>query len=98
MLAGWFTQLSEAVPPVQQQILASPRLAEVSTRASQLLELTAIGQQALEYLGNGQKATAGWKMKQNQTLDEIKKPSALVRFTILPAMSDLVQAIDESTR
>jgi hexosaminidase len=94
-LVAWFTQLSGAVPTARQQMLASPRLAEVSTRADQLLQLTAMGQQALRYLGNGQKAPAGWKAKQIETLDEIRKPSALVRFTFLPGMSELVKAVSE---
>jgi hexosaminidase len=94
-LAEWFKQLSEAVPAAKPQIQASPRLTEVSTRANQLLELTEMGQQALQYLAGGHKAPAGWKAKQEQMLDEIKRPSALVRFTLLPAISDLVQTVPE---
>jgi len=94
-LAAWLTALSNAVPPARQQIATSPRLVEVTLRANQLVELTAMGQQALAYLGDGRKAASGWKEKQNQALEEIKKPSALVRFTILDGMSNLVQAVSE---
>jgi hexosaminidase len=94
-LAAWFTTLSAAVPPAQQQMAPSPRLAEVSARASQLLELTGVGQQALQYLAGGVKAPAGWKGKQSQILDEARKPNALVRFTILQGLGDLVQAVSE---
>lgn len=94
-LAAWFTQLSNAVPTVRQQMVNSPRLAEVSTRADQLLQLTAMGQDALQYLANGQRATSDWKTKQLAILDEINKPSALVRFDFLPAMTDLVKAIGD---
>jgi hexosaminidase len=94
-LTVWFTSLSDAVPLAQQQMTASPRLAEVSLRASQLLELTVMGQEALQYVAGGRKATADWKGKQNQILGEIRKPSALVRFNILPAISELVQAVPE---
>jgi hexosaminidase len=94
-LAAWFTSLSNAVPPAQQQIAISPRLAEVTLRVHQLVELTAMGQQALEHLGESRKAAKGWKEKQNQALDEIKKPSALVRFTILDGISNLLQAVSE---
>jgi hexosaminidase len=94
-LAAWFSQLSNAVPPTRQQMLTSPRLAEMSTRADQLLQLTAIGQQALQYLANGQKAPADWKTKQTGVLDDAEKPSALVRFVFLPAMTDLVNAVSE---
>jgi hexosaminidase len=94
-LSDWLTQLSNAVPIVQRQMQASPRLAEVSMRADQLLQLTAMGQAALQYLANGQQATAGWKAKQVQILGDTKKPSALVRFTFLPSLNDLVQAVSE---
>jgi hexosaminidase len=94
-LSDWLTQLSNAVPLVQRQMLASSRLVEVSTRADQLLQLTAMGQEALQYLANGQPAPAGWKAKQVQILDDSKKPSALVRFTFLPSLNDLVQAASE---
>ncbi len=91
-LSDWLTQLANAVPIVQKQMLTSPRLAEVSRRANQLLQLTAMGQQALDDLANNQQPPAGWKVQQLQTLDEAKKPSALVRFTLLPALSDLIKA------
>jgi hypothetical protein len=67
----------------------------VTLRANQLVDLTAMGQQALKNLAEGRKAAKGWKEKQKQTLEEIKKPSALVRFTILDGMSNLVQAVSE---
>jgi hexosaminidase len=94
-LAARLTQLSDAVPTTRQQMLASPRLAEVSLRADQLLQLTAMGQQALQYLANGQKAPAVWTQKQVETLDEIRKPSDLVQFTFLSAMSDLVKTVSD---
>jgi hexosaminidase len=94
-LTKWFAQLSEAIPAAQAQIQASPRLSELSTRANQLSELTEMGQQSLQYLAGGKKAPADWKTKKEQMLDEIKRPSALVRFTLLPAMSDLLQAVRE---
>ena len=74
-------------------MLTSPRLAEVSARADQLLLLTAMGEQALEYLANGKEAPAGWKAKQMQALEEAKKPSALVRFTLLPSLEDVIKAV-----
>jgi hexosaminidase len=94
-LSDWLTQLSNTVPTVQRLMLVSPRLAEVSTRAGQLLQLTAVGQESLQYLANGQQAPAGWKAKQVKILEDTKKPSALVRFTFLPSLQDLVQAVPE---
>jgi hexosaminidase len=94
-LATWFAQLSDAVPTVRQQMVTSPRLAEVSTRAGQLLELAAMGQHALQYLADGQRAPTDWKAKQIETLEEVSKPSALVRFHFLTAMTELVKAVAE---
>ena len=94
-LATWFAQLSDAVPTVRQQMVTSPRLAEVSTRAGQLLQLTAMGQNALQYLANGERAPADWKAKQIETLEEISQPSAFVRFDFLTAMTELVKAVAE---
>ena len=94
-LATWFAQLSDAVPTVRQQMVTSPRLAEISTRAGQLLQLAAMGQHALQYLANGERAPADWKAKQIETLDEVSKPSALVRFDFLTAMTELVKAVAE---
>ncbi len=94
-IAAWFTHLSDAVPAARRQMLASPRLTEVSTRADQLQQLTAMGQQTLQCLSGVQKAPSGWKAKQMETLDEVGKPSALVRFVFLPEMSDLVKAVPE---
>jgi hypothetical protein len=54
-----------------------------------------MGQQALQYLANGQRAPAGWKAKQTETLEEVSKPSALVRFDFLTAMTELVKAVAE---
>jgi hexosaminidase len=94
-LSDWLTQLSNAVPPTRLEMLTSPRLAELSTRADQFLQLTAMGQQALQYLADGQKAPTDWKAKQTSTLSEAGKPSALVRFVLLPAMTDLVNAVSQ---
>jgi hexosaminidase len=94
-LATWFAQLSDAVPTVRQQMVTSPRLAELSTRAGQLLQLAAMGQHALQYLANGERAPADWKAEQIETLDEVSKPSALVRFNFLTAMTELVKAVAE---
>jgi hypothetical protein len=76
-------------------MLTSPRLVEVSLRADQLLQLTAMGQQALQYIAGEQKVPANWKASQIHTLDEVGKPSALVRFVFLPGITDLVKAVRE---
>ena len=92
-LAAWFGKLRDAVPEARKQLEASPRLEEVSTRVDQAAQLAAMGQEALQYLGTGQKAPADWKAKQAARMEEMKKPSALVRFTILSAVANLVNAV-----
>jgi hexosaminidase len=94
-LAARLTELSNAVPTTRRQVLLSPRLAEVSVRADQLLQLTVMGQEALKYLANGQKPPVAWTQKQLDILAEIEKPSALVRFTFVSAMSDLVKTASD---
>jgi hexosaminidase len=94
-LETWFKQLSEAVPAVRQQMVGSPRLAELLVRADQLLQLAAMGQQALQHVASGQRAPAGWKATQIDTLEQVNKPSALVRFDFLIPMRDLVKAVAE---
>ncbi len=94
-LAARLAQLSAAVPAAREQILASPRMAEVSVRADQLAQLTAMGQRALEYFAKGKKAPPAWTQQQEEILEEIKKPSALVRFTFVSPMNDLVRAVSE---
>jgi hexosaminidase len=91
-LAARFTNLASAVPAVRQQMETSPRLKDVSVRADQLLLLTAMGQQALQYLASGRAAPADWTQKQVEVLKEVREPSALVHFTFLPAMDELVKA------
>jgi hexosaminidase len=92
-LAAWFGKLRDAVPEARKQMDTSPRLKEVTARADQLAQLAAMGQEALQYLGTGEKVPADWKDKQAAAMEEMKKPSALVRFTILPGMANLVRAV-----
>ncbi len=94
-LAEWFGRLRDAVPEARRQMETSPRLKEVTTRADQLSQLTAIGQEALRYLITGQKAPADWKAKQAAAMEEMKKPSALVRITILAGIGNLVRAVPD---
>ena len=94
-LATWFQKLRDAVPEARVLMEASPRLKEVTTRADQVAQLAAMGQQALKYLGSAEKAPADWKAKQAAALEEMKKPSALLRITILPGMGELVKAVQD---
>jgi hexosaminidase len=96
-LSAWFTKLSQSVPTVRKQmLLASPRLARASSRVDQLLQLTAMGQEALQYTARTQKAPADWRSAQMGLLQQAQQPDALVRFTFLPSLKDLIQAVPEN--
>jgi hexosaminidase len=94
-LSAWFTKLSQSVPAVRKQMLRSPRLAQASSRADQLLQLTTMGQEALQYTARTQKAPAGWRSAQMGLLQQALQPDALVRFTFLPSLKELIQAVPE---
>ena len=94
-LDDWFATLTAALPEVKQQIQESPKLADVATRADQLPGLISAGQQALDYLATGKTAPAGWKAGNLALIEAAKKPSAIVRFTFIAPLTDLVNAVQE---
>jgi hexosaminidase len=83
-------------PGVVQLMTASPQLAEAKPRAHQLAELGTTGLEAVSYLSSGLPAGAGWKAGKLAILDEAQKPQALVRFTVLKPLRDLVNAVPEA--
>ena len=86
----------EAEPGVLRFMARSPALAEAEPRAQQLTSLGAIGLETLSYLASGVPAAAGWKAQQLALLDQAEKPQALVRFTIIKPLRDLVTAVPDS--
>ncbi len=94
-LDDWFATLSAALPEVKLQIEQSPKLADIATRADQLQGLINAGQQALGYLAAGKKAPAGWKASNLALIEAAKKPSAIVRFTFIDPLGDVVNAVQE---
>ncbi len=92
-LAELFQSWKDAVPVVEEQMNHSPRLAEARPRAQQLSELATTGLEALHFIASGTKAPAGWKQAKLAEIEEAKKPQAIVRFTFLPALTDLINAV-----
>jgi hexosaminidase len=89
-----FGHWKAASPKVQQQVAASPLLAEDATgRAQQFAQLADIGSQALSQLAGGSAAPTGWKQNRLAALDAAEKPQGLVRFTVLGPIRDLVNAV-----
>jgi hexosaminidase len=83
-------------PGIMRLMTGSPILAEAQLRAEQLTKLGALGMGAISYLSSGLLAAAGWKAQQLAVLDEAEKPQALVRFTVIKPLRDLVNAVPEA--
>ena len=94
-LHQWFEKIAASVPEVEDQMQQSPRLAEVRPRAQQLRGLTRTALEAIQFLSSGTKAPADWKAGKLAQLDDARKPSAIVRFTFIDALTSLVNAVQE---
>jgi hexosaminidase len=84
-----------AAPAIEAQLATSPLLALAEPRAEQLPGLATAGVEALNYLSKGIKAPAGWKQRNLALIEAAKKPQALVRFTFLSPLEELVNAVAE---
>ncbi|HZZ39045.1 MAG TPA: family 20 glycosylhydrolase [Acidobacteriaceae bacterium] len=72
---------------------ASPQLEAALPRAQQLTELGTMGLEAVGYLSTGVAAPTGWKARQLALLNEAEKPVAMVKFTVLKPLRDLVNEV-----
>ena len=97
-LASTFKTWIAAEPGVLRAMASSPRLAQAQPRARQLTELGALGLEAVSYLSSGQAADAGWKAAKLAVLDDAETPQALVRFTVIKPLRDLVNAVPDAVR
>ncbi len=89
---AWIT----AEPGILRSMAASSLLAQAEPRAKQLIELGTMGLEAVSYLSSGLPAAAGWKAGKLAVLDDAEKPQALVRFTVIGPLRDLVNAVPEA--
>jgi hexosaminidase len=85
-----------AEPGVLRLMAGSPILALAESRAQQLTLLGTMGLETVSYLSSGVPAAPGWKAKQLAILDEAEKPQALVRFTVMKPLRDLINAVPET--
>ena len=88
----FFQAMSAATPRVRAMMPGAPRLQPMEQRASQLNGLATIGRQAMDALDGGAPLPAGWKAASLRQIEESRKPSALVRFTFLEPLTELVRA------
>jgi len=91
-----FKAWNTAEPGILRLMVASPTLVQADSRAQQLTALGTVGMSAISYLSSGLPAAAGWKAQQLAALDEAEKPQALVRFTVINPLRDLVNAVPEA--
>jgi hexosaminidase len=89
---AWIT----AEPAILRSMAGSPLLAQAEPRATQLTELGTVGLEAVSYLSSGLPAAPGWKAGKLAVLDDAEKPQALVRFTVIGPLRDLVNAVPEA--
>ena len=87
-----------AEPEILHLMAGSPTLAYAVSRAQQLGEVGAVGLEAVSYLSSGVPAPAGWKASRIARLDEAEKPQALVRFTVIKPLRDLVAAVPDAAK
>ncbi|MGA9306460.1 MAG: family 20 glycosylhydrolase [Candidatus Sulfotelmatobacter sp.] len=85
-----------AEPGILRLMAASPMLARAEPRVQQLTILGTMGLEALSHLSSGLPTEAGWKARQLALLDDAEKPQALVRFTVIKPLRDLVSAVPEA--
>jgi len=95
-LTNKFESWIAAEPGILHLMAGSPTMAQAKSRAQQLTGLAAVGVEAISYLSSGLPASAGWKAQQLVILDEADKPQALVRFTMVKPLRDLVNAVPEA--
>jgi hexosaminidase len=95
-LTADFSKWITAEPGIVHLMADSPRLVQAEPRAQQLAQLGTAGLEAVSYLSSGLPAVAGWKDATLAVLDEAEKPQALVRFTVIKPLRDLVNAVQEA--
>ncbi len=95
-LNTFFQSIGTSVPEVKQQMLLAPRLQAIQPRIDQLPALTLAGIEATLYLSSNTPAPTGWKAKNLALVEAAKQPGAIVRFTFLQPLTDLINATPET--
>jgi hexosaminidase len=92
-LDHWFKNWAASVAPVETQMSSSPLLAVARPRAQQLQQLSQTGEEALSYISGASKAPAGWKQSKLSQIEAARQQQALVRFTFIDPLEQLVKAV-----
>ena len=94
-LQAIFQSWADAAPALDRMEADSPLLQEASSHIAAFPKLGTMGLQALNYIGSGSKAPAGWVTAQTALLSEANKPQELVEFVVLDSLKKLVTAAAE---
>jgi len=94
-LRSRFLSWQAATPRLLADVQVSPRLSDAQLRAEQLGALADVGLSALSFLETHTAPPAGWEVQQMQVIDAAEKPSALVRFTFLHSLRQMVLAASQ---
>ncbi len=90
-----FQRWIASAPAIERQIASTPVLGKARPLSQQLASLANTGLQALDYLSKGHKAPAEWKQRQLKLLAAANEPKTLVRFTFIPSLTQLVNAVPD---
>lgn len=91
-LADRFNAWRAAIPSLTALANQSPRMPDAGIRVIQLGQLADVGSSALNYLQKGEKPPPEWRQQQLNIIMDAEKPAAMVRFTFLPSLRELVLA------
>jgi hexosaminidase len=92
-LAAEFRAWTGVEAQTMQLMSGTPLLAEDLPLAQELTELGTLGQEAVSYLSAGVPAPEGWKQQKLAILDRAAQPVALVQFTVLQPLRNLVNEV-----
>lgn len=89
-----------AAVSVQAAALADriPALRETKALADNLKALADLASEALDYWQSGQKPGPGWLENQKKLLAELQKPQAECQLAIIPAVEQLLAALEETRK
>lgn len=91
-LKAEFLRWQAAVPALSELVSRSPRMSDAGPVVERLSSLSQIGLEAVAYLEAGTTPSASWKKQSFDALQAAKKPIAIVRFPVIPALEQLVKA------
>lgn len=85
-----------AEPGILHLMAGSANLAQAESLAPQLTVFGTIGLEAVSYIASRLPAPAGWKAEKLAVLEEAGKPRAVVQFSVIKPLRDLVQGVPEA--